>query len=257
MKNNIFLTYFHIYSRVQSSLYATKLRKQRFEKGTKTMAYTKTAATALVLAMSFNNAAEAALRSLNLAWTASTGTVCKYEVLSQRAPGVMGGTGTVYKPVSGSQTTATISYDDAYVTSVVVRAAGAPSGKTCANTTTYVYSGYSNTVRAGGAVNAFKALNPYDTDRDGLPDNMEMPGGPDTIGGKIYYHTYTDPNKAQTTTACPTATDLELYYAAESIRPNSWVNITNPYKNGLNDPTNPIFKAACDIVTRSKSVPAP
>ncbi|HRC27344.1 MAG TPA: hypothetical protein PKX87_07950 [Alphaproteobacteria bacterium] len=227
------------------------------------MSYQKAAAGLLCLASVFNTgAAQAATKTVNLAWNASTGgTVCYYEVWSQRLPGQLGGTGTVKKPTQGPVLSAAVTVDDAYTTQFAVRAVGAPpAGKTCADTASLSVSGLSNTVQYGGSgasvIQAFKSLNPYDGDGDGLPDNMESAGGPDLINGKVYYHTYTNPTKKETTTGCTGATDMQIYNAAESIRPYSWLNTTNPYSNGLNNPNSTIFKTACSIV-RSSGTPAP
>jgi hypothetical protein len=227
------------------------------------MSNQKVAVGLLCLTTVFNaGAAEAATRNVTLAWNASTnGTVCSYEVWSQRLPGQLGGTGTVKKLTQGPVTTASVTVDDAYTTQFAVRAlGGAPAGKTCTDTASLTSSGLSNTVQYGGsgtnAIQAFKSLNPYDGDNDGLPDNMESAGGPDVINGKLYHHTYTNPAKKETTTGCAGATDLQIYNAAESIRPYSWLNTTNPNSNGLNNPNNTIFKTACSIV-RSSGTPAP
>lgn len=227
------------------------------------MSYSKTtAASVLALATAFGSAADAATKTVNLAWTASSGgTVCAYELWSRRLPGTLGDASTVKKKVTVPTVSTSVSVDDSYLTAFSVRALGnPPAGKTCADISSLASSGGSNIVIYGGQntpVGAFRSINPYDGDNDGLPDNMETDSGPTVIGGKVYYHTYTNPALARTTTGCPAATDGDLYTVAESIRPYAWLNAANPYSNGLNNPNHPTFKAACDIVTRSKTTPAP
>ncbi len=220
----------------------------------------KAAVGVLALAQVFGStSAQSAVQIATVYWEPSpTPEICGYRLLYRPLPGYIGQTGTKLLPSIPSQTlTASVPIDYDLTHIFAVQAFGAPTGKTCANTTTFVYSVLSNVIAKGGSFGYYYDQNPLDTDGDYIPDSREAAGGPDMVGGKAYYRTYTDPTKAQTTAGCPMANDGEILSAADSIRPNAWVNLSNPYINGLNNPNHYIFKAACKMVTDRKTVPIP
>lgn len=215
---------------------------------------------ALALTTAFGATAQAAQEMTSVAWDPSptpAERICAYEVMYKTLPGFIGQTGTKSFKVSGETRTASFPIDPALTTQVIVRAIGVPPGQTCATTPTRLASVFSNIIDRGGSFRAYGGQAAADVDGDGLSDLQESPGGPDVIQGKTYYHTYTNMFQAQTTTACPWANDREMRLAADSIRPNSWVNPADPSRNGLNDPNRPIFKKACDIVKTHKTTTIP